>query len=52
MILMYNSLCKGDVKEGINERKTFRPVKCTSFDMFPHTDKIEALMLFERDIDY
>lgn len=27
----------------------FRPVKVTAVDMFPHTDCVEVVMLFERD---
>merc|ERR1711879_185378 len=27
----------------------FKPVKVTAVDMFPHTDCVEVVMLFERD---
>lgn len=28
----------------------FKPVKVTAVDMFPHTDCVEVVMLFERDV--
>ena len=30
----------------------FRPTRCIAVDMFPHTDNLEAVMLFERGDEF